>query len=177
MSEVTLVLRPQSRRDDLFAWAARAGWTVREQWPRTFDQIGGLAWHTPAGQTVAYLEAHPFGCRVLTFDDTPELHMALAGAVGCFERADLLALLREAALEQRAFALRALVLLEQRAPSPELLDALTQAAHDPNRYVRSMALNLCWYGALAEHLAPLIARRAEDDPDLGTAWTELRERE
>ncbi len=176
MSEISLALSPECRRDDLFAFAARAGWTLREERPRTFFVLSGAAWATADGLPASYIEVHPLGVRLLNLADRPALVASVRAALPALDRRELLALAREGRTEQRAFALRALAFLEQSAPSPALLAALRHAADDPGRFFRRAVINLCWIGAITDALDDLYARRADDDADLGADWAALRDR-
>lgn len=176
MSEISLVLSPECRRDALFALAARGNWTLQEERPRTFFVLGGAAWITPDGLPASLIEVHPLGVRLLNVADQPALLAQVRAALPTLDRAELLALARDGGLEQRAFALRALAFLEQSAPSPQLLVALRHAADDPHRFFRRAVINLCWIGAITDALDDVYARRANDDTELDTDWAALRDR-
>ncbi|GAB4207244.1 MAG: hypothetical protein OHK0022_35250 [Roseiflexaceae bacterium] len=176
MSEISLALSPECRRDDLFAFAARAGWMLQEERPRTFYVLGGAAWSTGDGLPASYIEVHPLGVRLLNVADQPALLAEVRAALPALDREELLALARDGRMEQRAFALRALAFLEQSAPSPELLAALRRAASEPNRFFRRAVINLCWFGAITDALDDLYTRRADDDTELGADWAALRDR-
>ncbi|HEU4322409.1 MAG TPA: hypothetical protein VFS21_04595 [Roseiflexaceae bacterium] len=176
MSEISLALSPECRREDLFAFAARAGWTLQEERPRTFSVLGGAAWTTADGLPASYIEVHPLGVRLLNLADQPALLAGVRAALPALDREELLALAHDGRMEQRAFALRALAFLEQSAPSAPLLAALRRAADDPSRFFRRAVINLCWIGAITDALDDLYGRRTDDDAELGADWAALRDR-
>lgn len=170
-----LALAPEAAPEQFDAWARARGWALALDLPRGHGLISERVFK-PAGEgdvAVGWCEEHTLGVRFAWVRGDAALAAELGAALPHRGRADLLARASGDDLGEALDAMRALAVLEAGSPpSAEFVALFERLAAHESAVVRRVALHLGWVGGWRE-LAPLAARRCDDDATLAASWTKL----